>query len=960
MKQTEELFANGKVTSGGGRGRALASGTAYSSGFGGFGKVVGNAIKPEIKAVAKEIGEEVKKETSSSSSSSKGSSGSKGSGGSSKVENSTSSAEDKAEDKFEETFDWVAIAIERIEREIDNLDKTVNNTYKSWSDRNTALASEIAKVGEEITLQNNAASEYLAKANAVKLTEKDSTGKSYAELIQEGALNIEDFEGEVDEVTLEKIKEYQKWYELYLECTDAAEDLKQTEAELYAQRFENVQSQYDAILQGFEHTETMLDEYISQAEAKGYIVSQKYYEALIQNKDGEIKALGEEQKKLLDKRDEYFEKQVEEYLKSHEDATRAQAEVAIKDSQQWRDMCAEIDGVTQAIESAETQTIEWGKTIRDLEFEQFELAHERMSRLSSEADFLIELMSNDKLHNDDGSLTDKGMATMGLLAQKYNQAMYEADDYGAKAKEIKDRMALDPSDENYLDPLDQNNINKYNDYIDLQRESILNAEDQKQAIKDLVEEGINLELDALQERIDKHNEELNSMKDLYEYQKKVKEQTEEIASLEKQMAAYSGDDSEEAKAKVQELRVSLEEAKESLQESEYDRYISDQSTLLDGLFLEYENILNTRLDDVDALLTQVVDGINTAFGAEGTITSALGESGTIAKALADNASSIGNTLKTEAKAVGTNLSTAMDNIWKADGSGKAVLDLYGKDFQGKHTTTNDALNSIKANVAAMVDDIDKEADTKVNSNKTTTSAKKNPTKTTTTQKKKTTTTNKKSSGGDGTPKVGDKVKFLSGKYYYDSQGKKPLGSKYQGKEVYITNINKKSWATHPYHISTGKKLGSGDLGWLKLNQISGYATGKKNFLNSELAWTQENGQEFIVRPSDGAILTPIAKGDSVLTSAASSNIWNMANSPAEFIKDNLNFGATSVPNNSNVSNNTVQHFENITFSMPNVKNYEQLLSEMQKDKSFEKLILAMTVDRIAGGSSLAKNKSIRK
>ena len=125
------------------------------------------------------------------------------------------------------------------------------------------------------------------------------------------------------------------------------------------------------------------------------------------------------------------------------------------------------------------------------------------------------------------------------------------------------------------------------------------------------------------------------------------------------------------------------------------------------------------------------------------------------------------------------------------------------------------------------------------------------------------------------------------------------------------------------------------------------------------AWTQENGREFIVRPSDGAILTPIAKGDSVLTAAASNNIWNMANSPAEFIKDNLKLSANNVPNNSNSQNNYTQHLDKVVFNLPNVKNYEQLLSEMQKDKNFERLILSMSIDRLAGKSSLAKGKSVR-
>lgn len=79
--------------------------------------------------------------------------------------------------------------------------------------------------------------------------------------------------------------------------------------------------------------------------------------------------------------------------------------------------------------------------------------------------------------------------------------------------------------------------------------------------------------------------------------------------------------------------------------------------------------------------------------------------------------------------------------------------------------------------------------------------------------------------GDGVPKVGDRVKYNSGKYYHSSDGLSPTGTRYQGSEVYITDINTASWAKYPYHISTGNKLYSGDLGWLKLNQISGYDTG---------------------------------------------------------------------------------------------------------------------------------------
>ncbi len=413
------------------------------------------------------------------------------------------------------------------------------------------------------------------------------------------------------------------------------------------------------------------------------------------------------------------------------------------------------------------------------------------------------------------------------------------------------------------------------------------------------------------------------------------------------MAAYAGDDSEEAKAKIQELKVSLEDAKADLEETEYEKFISDTEALLDELYLEYETILNERLDDIDALMEEMIDEINS------------------------NASTIGSTISESAENVNYKLSEEMDTIWNASDKNavdinagqdaiKEVITMFSEDFSSTATTTNDALEAIKLNTADMISKLDGIAEEKASSARdssvgSSNNIPQNPTKPITPTTKE--EPKQSSSGGDDVPKVGDKVKFLDGKYYYDSYGKNPAGSKYHGKEVYITNVNEKG--THPIHISTGKKLGSGDLGWLKKTQISGYATGKRNFLNDETAWTQENRErEFIVRPSDGAILTPIAKGDSVLNHIASNNIWNMANSPAEFIRDNLNIG-TSVPNNSNSQNNYTQHFENVVFSMPNVQNYDEMLSTMQKDKNFERLIDSMTIGRLAGKSSLAKGKSIR-
>ena len=307
-KQTEELFANGKVTSNGGRGKAFSEGTAFSRGSGGIGKITSrvSAVNADGEVDTKITKKSSKKKTvvtttieeESSSTGSGSSSGSSGSGGGVDKVDGQAVGTDKNENKFEEAIDWIEIILDRAERAIDKYEQQSNNVYKTWAKRNKALENEINQVSSTISLYEKAKNQYLSEANSVGLSE------SYASKVRNGSLSVEDFKGESDEKLVKKIKNYQDLYDKYLNCVDKINELKEQEASLYSQRFENVQSEYDNLLQGFDHTESMLNEYISQAEEKGYIVSKNYYDALIDNEEDRISTLKQEQSALIKARDE--------------------------------------------------------------------------------------------------------------------------------------------------------------------------------------------------------------------------------------------------------------------------------------------------------------------------------------------------------------------------------------------------------------------------------------------------------------------------------------------------------------------------------------------------------------------------------------------------------------------------------------------------------------------------------
>lgn len=127
------------------------------------------------------------------------------------------------------------------------------------------------------------------------------------------------------------------------------------------------------------------------------------------------------------------------------------------------------------------------------------------------------------------------------------------------------------------------------------------------------------------------------------------------------------------------------------------------------------------------------------------------------------------------------------------------------------------------------------------------------------------------SGGDGVPRVGDVVTF-TGKYYNDSWGARPIGGLYSGVQggVVIDGRSARAYGgsarrTGDYSVHIKSADGRyGDLGWVKLSQLSGYKDGTLGVTDDEYAWTGEGYKSELIVRNDGAILTHMNKGDGVV------------------------------------------------------------------------------------------------
>lgn len=892
-KQTEELFDNGHVTSGGGRakvvGEAFSSGTAYSSAHGRFnyGSSGSNAY------------------SSSSNSSGSSSYNTSSSNNNTNTSNTNSDTSSKAEET-KETLDLIETELDRIKRNIDLVDKTASSTYKNWSKRNEALASELSQVSNELNVQQQAYNRYIQQANSVGLSE------DWASKVRDGRIDIETI---TDSDLKDKISDYKTWYEKALDCRDAIADLREQESKLYEQKFNNLKDEYDDILDQFDHTQKMLEGYIDLTEAQGYISSSKYYDVLIENENEKLNNLTSKRNDLINSLNEALASgKIDKY------------------SESWYDMQQEINSVDEAILDCNKNTVEWGNNIRQIGWDIFDKLEDRISDITDEADFLVDLMSSEKMYDDKngGTITDYGKATLGLHGVKYNTYMQQADEYRQEMERLQEALNADPHNQDLLD--------RYDDLKDKQRDLIKNAKDEKDAIKDLVEDGINAELDALQKLIDKYSDLLDNNKDLYDYQKQLEEAQKNIASLEKQLTAYQGDNSEEGQAKRQQISNDLADARQDLEETQYERSIADQKKLLDELYDDYEEMLNLRLDNIDMLVQDVITNVNA------------------------ESAGIRETLETVSSNVGYNMTESMNTIWS---SANNVITTYGDKFSTQLTGVLQAINDLKNLLQQQVDAANKKAQTN------TTAAKKPSTTTNKPVAKPSTNTNtnKNTTQGNGKVEIGDAVKFLSGSYYYSSDGQTPTGDEMHGQTVYITHINTASWAKKQYHIARDK-AGTRPLGWVDISQISGFKNGTDYVPYDQLATVAEDGAEGIVH-ADGRLekVKALSESDAVINNKSFRNLLNFSANPVEVLrdailgnqvipKDFIDVSTPVAPVTNNVTNN-ITNTVNIDVDNPADYNefYKEIMTRFQNDKKAETMVQDMTIGRLNGKSNFYKYRT---
>lgn len=825
-----------------------------------------------------------------------------------KDSSSSSSGSDSSSEPSPQDFNWVERLSSKISKAYDRLKNKVSDTTRTWLNRNNALSDSMETLLSEINAQSDAYDFYMDKFNSYDLSDY------YKDQIANGSFNIETV---YDDDLKDAISDCQDLYDKAQDAADAVQSLNIEIRQLAKSRFDNIQSQFEGVIGKITAIRDLYGKEDDLMQSQGWFASTLLNNSMMEQEQKNLAKLEQERDALT------------KALNSAMASGKIEAE-----SEDWYSMQASIDDCTSSIYDAKKALVEYDNAIRQINWDAFDRTRDDVSNLIDETQFLVDLLKDEDITDDNGNMNDNGKAAQALIAQKYQLYLNQAKAYKDEILKINEELANDPYDKELLD--------RKQELIKAQQDAINSSISEKEALKDLVQEGYDTFLDKLDEVIQKYKDLMSQQKEAYDYEKSIAEKTKALNALEKQYSAYQGDNSEEGKKNIQQLKDQINTAKDDLKDTEYEKLISDTQAILDNLADTTKTWLDERLDSFDITMQEIIDQSN------------------------ENASNISQTITSTAENYGYKLSESMSSIWSTNANNitNGINSVLG-DFSNKFVEGNNAINKVCGDINAAVQGLLK------NSND---EAQRVADEIARQQAEQNANTDGggSSGGGDdwsdnwdnsdsGSSDDGgsDGVNWI---YEEDSYPKDLLDIENSIVDRLKYNSIASSFGARAgyYEQITGDSdyYGTADQNILLLDYLKshGLKKGSKS-AHGGLTLTDEDGLGSEVIVTKYGTLRQLEAGDTVFSKEQVQKLWDMSKGITALTPNmGLNNITTKLPdipaNSKSMTNKVDVEFGDVTLSLPNVKNYEDFMKQMVSDKRFLKAVQEGTLGQVLGRNSL--------
>ena len=467
-------------------------------------------------------------------------------------------------EKSDTVFDWMQQKIDLIDSQVDKLKSKVD-ILVGYKSKNSTTDTAIDLLVEKMDILNQMADRYSEEMNKIGLSD------DYIQKIQLGTIDIEKIN---DEDLSSKITEYQDWFKKLQDCNNQIIETQQSIHDLNLSKLDNIINQFEQLT---DIQSQMIDtekELLSLREKSGESIEANDYTSLVEKQLALTRQNAEAYHALVDEMSKLDLKQGSEEWKKYND--------------QLQDYKNNMISAADAIE-------EYKDAMTELVYKELDDFKSKMDSINGTIDTMNSLIGDTNLVDENGKLTDRGLAQVALYAQQYLNAKQEAAEYNEAIESLDDAL------ESGLITQDEYNSMLY-EYTSVQESAVLASKESRDAILSLVKEGIQAEIDAKKKLIDETKAALEAEQDLHDYQESIAEKSSNISKLERQIAALSNSTDRADIAQKLQLQQELAEAQKDLYETQYDHEMEQRKDALDKEYEAFEESKNKEMDELDSNL----------------------------------------------------------------------------------------------------------------------------------------------------------------------------------------------------------------------------------------------------------------------------------------------------------------------------------------------------------------------
>lgn len=408
------------------------------------------------------------------------------------------SAQDKVLDLQDKLNELYQKRLEIIEKEYDTIVE-VNDSLKDMLDAKISYNSaygvandnqdNIGSINKSIKAQEDTINQFTKKLDAYQ---KEVNSQIASGALKQGSEDYRSAQKNLNDFTANIYK--------------ASQELIELQDKLVRLRVDAIQT----IIDTFKRRSDKLDKYSSLLEAKDETVPESVYQERLDNNNDTIR-------KNQEARAIWLQRQATEDVNS--DNYKKYAEEIQKLDESTLDLMKDNEDLKNSIYS--------------LRIKNLEDAIKGYDDLETELKGFRDLLNDDAFLDKKGGITDEGLAQITLLSQSIGNAKQKISDLTTglqKVKELYDNGVISLKEYN----------EKSAEYRKELQSSTSDVKSYQKSLIDLYQNALKTEVDALQKVISKRKEATQAKEEYYSYDRKIREQSNDVNSLKAQIAALEG------------------------------------------------------------------------------------------------------------------------------------------------------------------------------------------------------------------------------------------------------------------------------------------------------------------------------------------------------------------------------------------------------------------------------------